>query len=91
MQSNNIHHLINEYVKLWEHRCYKNGIPDECHSDIERNKLAPSYRRICLAILKNDFILKSLDYTPRHSKYYDILKRIELSQRNKPTQLKLFL
>lgn len=81
---------INQYIKLWENRCYKNGIPDQCHHDIERNKLAPSYRQIAIAILKNDHSLKSLGFEPKQSKYYDVLKKIELTNRGVSIQLKLF-
>jgi predicted phosphoadenosine phosphosulfate sulfurtransferase len=85
-----VHELVQDYTSKWESRCYTNGIPDICHPDIERNKLAPSYRQICIAILKNDFNLKSLGYEPMPSKYYDIFKKIELSKRGKPIQLNLF-
>lgn len=80
---------INAYVKTWENRCYKNGIPDELPEDLERNKLAPSYKQIAIAVLKNDHSLKSLGFTPKESKYYHILKRIEISSRDKQLQLKL--
>jgi predicted phosphoadenosine phosphosulfate sulfurtransferase len=67
-----------------------NGIPDE--SPIEIRDKVPSYKRIALAILTNDHSLKSLGFTPKHSKYYSLLKRIEISARqtNKPKQLTLF-
>lgn len=82
---------IRQYIKLWENRCYHSGIPDELPYEIESNLLAPSYRKICIAIMKNDVALKSLGFEPRRSKYYDELKRIELAQRGKAIQLKLNL
>jgi|TARA_R100000501_G_C2569365_1_gene76836 predicted phosphoadenosine phosphosulfate sulfurtransferase len=86
---NRLHDKIIEYIKTWEKRCYKNGIPDEAPTEIDDK--VPSYKRICFAILKNDNTLKTLGYTPRKSKYYSILKRIEIDARNKPgKQLKLF-
>jgi predicted phosphoadenosine phosphosulfate sulfurtransferase len=50
----------------------------------------PSYKKICLSILKNDY--KDLGYYPKKSKYYSILKRIEIDQRmynGKQLKLKL--
>jgi len=66
-----------------------NGIPDEC--TIEIFDKVPSYKRICLSILSNDHSLKKLGYEPKKSKYYSILKRIEIDAREtKNKQLKLF-
>lgn len=82
---------IRSYIKLWENRCYKNGIPDQADDRLESFELVPSYRRICFAILKNDFALKSLGFTPKYSNYYSILKQIEISKRKGSViQLKLF-
>jgi predicted phosphoadenosine phosphosulfate sulfurtransferase len=52
----------------------------------------PSYKMICIALLKNDLQLTSLGYKAKQSKFYSILKRIEISARHtdKPKQLKLF-
>ncbi len=68
---------IREYVKEWERRCYKDGIPD-----IEPDELwgkVPSYRRIAMAILTNDIRLLGLER--KQSKYYGAFKRIEISRR----------
>lgn len=74
---------------MWEKRCYKKGIPDEAPFQLKDK--VPSYKRICLAILNNDLQLTSLGYEPKKSKYYSILKRIEISARvYKGKQLKLF-
>jgi len=82
---------ISQYIKLWENRCYHSGIPDELPNEIERNLLAPSYKQICLAILKNDSSLKTLGFEPKRSQYYDQLKKIELTKRGVSIQLKLNL
>ena len=85
---------IEGYVREWENRCYKKGIPDETPIEIEQNNLAPSYRKICLALLKNDHTLKSLGFSAPKSKVYNDLKYIELKERaikNKTAiQLKLW-
>lgn len=68
---------IQEYVNKWEQRCYQNGLPDEAPKEIF--DMVPSYKKIAIAILKNDLSL--LGVNPPHSVYYDILKRIELEER----------
>lgn len=72
---------IKQYIKTWESRCYQNGIPDEVPNEIK--DLVPSYKRIAIAILNNDHGLKSLGITPKKSKYYHELKKIEIEARNK--------
>lgn len=64
---------------MWEKRCYTNGIPDE--APFELKDRVPSYKNICMALLKNDFNLVSLGYSPKTTKYYSMLKRIEIDQR----------
>lgn len=78
---------INQYIKTWETNCYSNGIPDEVPARINELGKAPSYKAICMAILNNDYPLKSLGYYPKRSKYYDCLKRIELSARSNQPRL----
>lgn len=80
---------IIEYISRWEARCYSEGIPDEAPLELERRNLVPSYRRIAIAILKNDVSLKSLGLTATKSKYYDFYKRIEIEKRLNTKQLKL--
>lgn len=77
---------IEEYIKTWENRCYSDGLPDVAPDEIKH--LVPSYKRIAMAILKND--LRDLGIMPRESKWYGVFKRIEIDNRNdKPKQLKL--
>jgi predicted phosphoadenosine phosphosulfate sulfurtransferase len=76
---------IQAYVKTWENRCYNTGIPDEC--PVEIDDMVPSYKKIAIAILKND--LRGLGFEPKQSKYYSILKRIEIQARATDPQLKL--
>lgn len=74
---------------MWESRCYKNGIPDKAPIGLEDK--VPSYQRIAIALLKNDMNLVSLGYQPKVTKYYSMLKRIEIDARDdgKPKQLRL--
>ena len=82
---------IEKYIQMWEQRCYSNGIPDEAPIELETRNKVPSYRRICYAILKNDYALKSLGFTEIKSKYYHAYKKIEIENRQKVKQLKLEL
>ena len=66
-----------------------NGIPDESPPEI--SKKVPSYKRIAIALLSNDMQLQELGYEPKKTKYYSMLKRIELKDKLKTNQLKLEL
>lgn len=68
---------ISNYITTWEKRCYKKGIPDE--TPIELIKKVPSYKLIAICILTNN--LKPLGIEGKKSKYYSILKRMEIEQR----------
>jgi len=70
---------VEEYTQTWEKRCYKNGIPDQ--TPIGLDKKVPSYQRIAICLLKNDLNLSGLGYESPKSKYYSILKRIEIDAR----------
>lgn len=82
---------IVKYIKTWESRCYSDGIPDEAPQELEVRNKVPSYRRICMAIMKNDIQLKTLGNEAQTSVYYSDLKYIELISKNKISQLKLNL
>lgn len=68
---------IENYIQTWENRCYPNEIPDEVPNEI--SDMVPSYKRVALAILRND--LGDLGIGGRKSEFYSILKRIELKKR----------
>lgn len=78
--------FIEDYIRTWGNRCYFDGLPDEAPEEIRH--MVPSYRRIAIAILKND--IRDLGFQPKESKWYGVFKRIEIDARNdKPKQLKL--
>ena len=81
---------IQKYISKWENRCYKEGIPNEVPLRLEQLNKAPSYKALVKAILKNDLNLKTLGNNIKKPNAYHELKRIELNNRNKPTQQKLF-
>ena len=79
----NTRQRVLEYIATWEGRGYPNGIPDEVPDELMRERLAPSYKAICFAILNNDMSLEALGFTAPVSSWYSTLKAIEIAQRNK--------
>ena len=73
--------MIREYVTLWRTRGYPDDIPDTVPDALMRENLAPSYKAICLAIMRNDVALESLGFFPKTCASYTALKRIELDAR----------
>jgi predicted phosphoadenosine phosphosulfate sulfurtransferase len=58
------------FLKWWEVRGYENGIPDEAYLVLEQERIAPSYRRLCKVLLKNDYWCKGLCFTQPKSEAY---------------------
>lgn len=82
---------INQYIQTWMEQGYPDGIPDEVPMVLMRLGLAPSYKAICFALLKNDLTLKSLGFTAPVSRFYSELKRIEINKRNLTGEKKITL
>ncbi len=81
------------YIEKWERQGYSDGIPDEAPERLHQLGKVPSYKAICLAIIKNDHSLQTLGYSRIKSPVYSEIKRHELICRGviKPDfQLKLF-
>ena len=76
-------HSIIEYIKKWERNCYYNGIPDECPQRLTQLGKVPSYKQIAICILKND--LRDIGIYGKKSKYYSLLKKIELEANSNTT------
>lgn len=72
---------ISAYIERWKHRGYSTGIPDEVPPGLMHNGLAPSYRAVAIALLKNDLKLTSLGFSAPYSDWYGVLKRIEIQAR----------
>ena len=66
------------FVKWWTDRGYVGGIPDEMPHDQEASRAVPSWRRVCKALLRNDYWCKGLSFgqhrTGAYSKYCEIMK-----------------
>jgi predicted phosphoadenosine phosphosulfate sulfurtransferase len=67
------------FLKWWMDRGYPNGIPDEADIHLEAAKKVPSWKRICKALLRNDYWCKGLSFSQTKSeayeKYTKIMKR----------------
>lgn len=79
---------INNYLYLWNKKGYSE-IPDEGDKRLEDLNKIPSYRKICLAILKNDYSLKTLGLTQKKAEVYHDFKKIQLGISNNQLKLKL--
>jgi predicted phosphoadenosine phosphosulfate sulfurtransferase len=58
------------WMKGWRSRGYSNGIPDEAPRTLEKKYWAPSWRRICKVLLRNDWWCKGLGLTQPKSEAY---------------------
>lgn len=62
------------FIRWWKtHGKWKGAIPDTSPRDLEAGKKAPSWRRMAMCILKNDFWCKSLSFAMTkdlYEKYY---------------------
>jgi hypothetical protein len=72
---------IDKYIEFWKEKDYDFDIPDECPEVLEKLNLAPSYKAIAKAILRNDHSLKSLGFQVGRSRWYDHFKKIEIRKR----------
>lgn len=66
------------FLKWWIQRGYPNGIPDEAPSVLEAKRIAPSWRRLCKVLLRNDYWCKGLAFTQPKSEAYG--KYLELKK-----------
>jgi predicted phosphoadenosine phosphosulfate sulfurtransferase len=67
------------FQKWWMVRGYPDGIPDEAPYALESKKLAPSWRRVCKSLLRNDYWCKGLGFSQHKSgayrAYQDLMRR----------------
>jgi predicted phosphoadenosine phosphosulfate sulfurtransferase len=80
---------IRKYVVGWLDKGYPTGIPDEAPVELEKRGLVPSYRNICLALMKNPNNLESLGIKRKKCELYSSIKRSELGIKQKQFKLKL--
>jgi predicted phosphoadenosine phosphosulfate sulfurtransferase len=67
------------YIQWWRKHGYHNLIPDESPIKLENAGKAPSWRRVCKTLLRNDYWCKYLGFSPTktsaYSKYEQLMKR----------------
>lgn len=69
------------FVKGWKSRGYLDDIPDEAPLVLEQKQWAPSYRRMCKVLLRNDWWCKGLGMTQPKSEAYG--RYLEIKRKKK--------
>jgi predicted phosphoadenosine phosphosulfate sulfurtransferase len=72
------------FLHWWRERGYPDGIPDEMPHRLEAGtdgERVPSWRRICKALLRNDYWCKGLSFSQTKSDAYERYKRIMRKRR----------
>lgn len=72
------------FCKWWEERGYTDGIPEEIDYSLEAERKAPSWRRVCKSLLRNDYWCKGLGFSQHRSQAYE--KYLNLMRRRKETE-----
>lgn len=67
------------FNRWWIVKGYPQGIPDEAAYEMEAARRAPSWRRVCKSLLRNDYWCKGLGFSQHKSagyqKYLDLMER----------------
>lgn len=79
------HYIANfkRFMKGWRRRGYA-VIPDEAPPELEANSWAPSWRRMCKCLLRNDWFCKGLGFTQPKSEAwvrYKLIKKAEAEKK----------
>ena len=53
---------INKFLQYWSKHGFKDDIPETSDTQLEAQRKAPSWRRICKVLLKNDYWCKGLSF-----------------------------
>jgi predicted phosphoadenosine phosphosulfate sulfurtransferase len=69
------------FIKWWRKRGYADGIPDESPVQLENKGLAPSYRRLCKVLLRNDYWCKGLKFSQPKSDVYKAFVKTKKAER----------
>lgn len=72
---------IYTFIKWWKDRGYPDGIPDYAPLVLETNKLAPSWRRVCKSLLRNDWWCKGLGFSQHKTEAYEKYLKLKKQQR----------
>lgn len=70
---------IATFIHWWMQKGYPKGIPDEADPKLEAKREAPSWRRICKALLRNDYWCKYLSFgmtsSTNYTRYLEMMKK----------------
>lgn len=69
-------HRIRKFIVGWGRRGYAE-LPDEAPAELEAKQWAPSWRRVCKTLLRNDYWCKGLGFTQPKSDAYERFKEIK--------------
>lgn len=75
MQENYVHRF-KKFIACWKKRGYT-SIPDAAPHDLEVKQWAPSWRRMCRCILRNDYYCKGLGQVQPKSEAYGKFKDLQ--------------
>ena len=73
--------IFSKWIINWKKRGYRDGIPDEAPLSLENKKWAPSWRRLCKVLLRNDWWCKGLGLSQPKSEAYG--KYLEIKKQKK--------
>ena len=68
-------------VLIWKEKGY-DTIPDEADHQLEAKKQVPSWRRVCKALLRNDYWCKGLSFSMHKSGAYERYQKVMTKRRN---------
>lgn len=71
------------HVKWWQERGFPDGIPDESPYELEVARKAPSWRRVCKSLLRNDYWGKGLGFSQHKSAAYQAYLNLMKRRREK--------
>lgn len=74
---------ITVFLHWYEQRGFPHGIPDEADAKLEADRKVPSWRRVCKALLKNDYWCKSLSFTMTKSEAFEKYRKVMKNRRMK--------
>lgn len=72
----NYRYRFTKFIAVWKKRGY-DKIPDYAPSELEAKQWAPSWRRMCRCVLRNDFYCKGLGQTQPKSEAYGKFKAMQ--------------
>lgn len=71
------------FEKWWVTKGYPDGIPDEAAYEMEAARRAPSWRRVCKSLLRNDWWCKGLGFSQHKSAGYRNYLNLMAKRRNR--------